>query len=180
MRAGRVRQRRRWALTFKSCQTLSGPSGWLLGLSSIRVGLFIQERPQCVPALAFFSRVLVGIDSPPVSVARIGPPCLYDVWSAHAGFYPQRDAGDVTRAEALTRTAGTFLRASAGMLPPDGASLATHPRLAARAGEFEFSAPRRHNSLHAARSRPGAAVKNAWPPLLKRLTGILRSDASSR
>jgi hypothetical protein len=74
-------------------------------------------------------------------------------------FYPQRDAGDVTRAEALTRTAGTFLRASAGMLPPDGASLATQPRLAARAGEFELSAPRRHNSLDAARSRPGAAVK---------------------
>jgi hypothetical protein len=56
-------------------------------------------------------------------------------------FYPQRDAGDVTRAEALTRTAGTFLRASAGMLPPDGASLATQPRLGARAGEFELSAP---------------------------------------
>jgi hypothetical protein len=47
-------------------------------------------------------------------------------------FYPQRDAGDVTGAEALTRTAGTFLRASARMLPPDGASLATQPRRGAR------------------------------------------------
>ncbi|MFZ0504792.1 MAG: hypothetical protein WAM44_13830, partial [Chthoniobacterales bacterium] len=65
----------------------------------------------------------------------------------------------VDLAEALTRTAGTFLRASAGMLPPDGASLATQPRLAARAGEFELSAPWQHNSFDAARSRPGAAVK---------------------
>ena len=56
-------------------------------------------------------------------------------------FYPQRDAGDVTGAEALTRTAGTFLRASARMLPPDGASLATQPRLAARAGEFCETSP---------------------------------------
>ena len=65
------------------------------------------------------------------------------------------------------------------MLPPDGASLATQPRLGARAGEFELSAPWRHNSFDAARSRPGAAVKMRGLSL-KRLTGILRSDAFSR
>jgi hypothetical protein len=65
------------------------------------------------------------------------------------------------------------------MLPPDRASLATQPHLAPRAGEFELSAPVEAQQFGRGTFAPGSRCQKAWPPLLKRLTGILRSDASS-
>src|ERR1700719_1062342 len=80
-------------------------------------------RAFALPAPAFFSRVLVGINllrfpcgshRAALPIRRLVAACLV---------LSQRDAGDIVEAEASTRTAGTFLRATPGMLPPGSASL---------------------------------------------------------
>src|ERR1700730_4194759 len=72
------------------------------------------------------------------------------------------------------------------MLSPGGARLATSPLteetyLAIRAGEFQtLSPPIEIQQFRRGPFAPGNGHQNARPPLLKRLTGILRLDASSR
>jgi hypothetical protein len=69
--------------------------------------------------------VLVGVFTSSLTLALL----TVHVLDSACLVLSQRDAGDIVKAKASTRTAGTFLRATPGMLPPGSASL---PRAIAR------------------------------------------------